>query len=427
MSKFISCRSKNQVLFISFSLALFLFSSCSKSSKDSEIAPAKSVKAISLVTQAIERSLPINGSIFANEEIAISAKVPGRIKEVLHDLGDEVPAGAPLLKIDDIDYIIARNTKYESSREALARLGFNEPPEEGFDPAQLPAVKNARLQAQNMESRYLRAKKLFERKPPPISEQEFKDAKTQFDIAYNESELALLAARGQLANARSLYSQFLAADHAVRDTILEAPKSSANDKSESAPTYQASQRLVSVGDYVGIATPLLRLVDPDPLKLKVQIPERYISKISIGQKVAINTEAYSKIFEGSISRVSPAVSIESRAFEAEILIPNSERLLKPGMFARAKIRTGKEQVLLVHKDWIRSFAGLNKILIVVEGKAKEEKIQLGQTVGDFMEVSEGLKSGAVVLTEPTLDISNNTPVIPDLSASQKLDKEIGDS
>ena len=75
--------------------------------------------------------------------------------------------------------------------------------------------------------------------------------------------------------------------------------------------------------------------------------------------------------------MSPAVDTATRTFAVEILVPNPDRVLKPGSFATAEIETGRESALLVPESVVRSFAGLNKIVLVRDGKASEQQVELG--------------------------------------------------
>ena len=83
-----------------------------------------------------------------------------------------------------------------------------------------------------------------------------------------------------------------------------------------------------------------RLVDVNPIKLRAQVPERYVASIKTGQKVKTSVDAYPGVdFAGKVSRVNPQINLENRMFSVEILIPNDDHRLKPGAFARASVET----------------------------------------------------------------------------------------
>ena len=395
-------------------LALFsvVAPGCGGGSSPSAIPSVVPVQALPVMQRSIPRTLRATGTLFGEEETTVSAKVSGRVGEVLRDIGDEVTPGEPLLKIDDTDYVLARTARLEAAKEVLARIGLTALPNEQFDVAKLPSVERARLQAENIRSRFERGQKLHEHDPPLLSDQEFKDLQTQFDVAKNDSRIAVLAAKSQIAEARVQFAQLDQAEQLLRDAVHTAPS---GHRPVEAPADRPAQYLVatrtaSVGDYVSIGAPLFRLVDPDPLKLRIPIPERYLGKIELGQRALVETDAYDFPFEGAISRISPAVNIQSRTFEVEILVPNGARKLRVGMFARADIMIGSTSALLVPQSAIRSFAGVNKLIVVEGGKAVEKQVELGQRDGEFIEIVAGVAADSVIVEKPPVDLTTGTTV-----------------
>src|SRR5258705_12870683 len=93
--------------------------------------------------------------------------------------------------------------------------------------------------------------------------------------------------------------------------------------------------------------PVIAVVSVDPLKVIAEIPEKMAPWISDGQPVQLYVDAYpGRMFEGKVSRISPAVSTSTRAFPFEALVPNRGAVLKPGTFARVHIESGKTDTVL---------------------------------------------------------------------------------
>ncbi len=393
---------------------LCLGTGCSGGSSSSEQPAVTQVQSVTVKRQPLPRTLRATGTLFGEEETTVSAKVAGRVSEVLHDIGDEVAPGQPLLKIDDTDYSLARAAKLETARESLARVGLTALPPENFDVSRLPSVERARLQAENVKSRFERAQKLHTHEPPLLSDQEFSDIQTQYDVARNDSKLAVLTAKSQIAEARAQYAQLQQAEQLIRDAVHTVPfgslPSAENVARPRLPQYLVSARHASIGDYVSVGTPLFRLIDPDPLKLRIPIPERHIGRIAIAQKALITTDAFDEAVEGTISRIGPSVNVESRTFEVEILVPNAGRRLRAGMFARADINVGSELGLVVPQSAIRSFAGVNKVVIIEAGKAAEKLVTLGQKEGDGVELTSGVKEGDSIVVKPPISLTTGMPV-----------------
>ena len=401
-------------------LAIAVISGCGKGDPDDATpsSAAVEVNVASPVSREIPRTIRVSGTLMGDEETTIAAKVAGRVIEVVRDLGDPAAPGDPLIRIDPIDYELARDERQRAFAESLSQLGLSELPTADFNLQQLPAVERARLQAENAKAKYERARVLAERDPPLISEQDFADLKTAWDVAQSELKVERLTAESTLAEARTLEAQVRIAQQRVIDTVHRAPllveqTESQLPASASAPAsreYEVASRMVHVGDYVQIGAPLVRLVDSDPLKLRASVPERRIGSVRAGQSAAIRVEAFSQSFAGTVSRVSPAVEQQTRAFPIEILVQNADGMLKPGSFATADIEVGREPVLMVPSTSVISFAGVHKVVLVKDGKALEQRVDLGARAEDLVEIRKGVTAQDEVVLRPGGSLATGTPV-----------------
>ena len=168
--------------------------------------------------------------------------------------------------------------------------------------------------------------------------------------------------------------------------------------------------MVTVGDFVQIGTPLMRVVDGDPLKLRVPIPERRLGTVRKDQPVTVRVEAFDRDFEGRVSRISPAVDTATRTFAVEILVSNTDGALKPGSFATAEIEVGRERALMVPETAVVTFAGVHKVVLVRDGKAQEQPVELGQRADGMTEILEGIGVDDAVVTNPSGALTTGTPV-----------------
>src|SRR5688572_15060411 len=233
------------------------------------------------VVAPVQRSVEITGTLFGDKEATVSAKVPGRIVAVVRDVGDRTAAGEPLAQIDKTDYELAVAQKQMAMQASLAKLGLAEMPDDSFDLNKVPTVERARLQTANTEQKLNRAQKIFQQDPPGISEQDFADLKTTFEVAKSNYEVELLTARSLLADARAARSDLQLESQRLRDTTVRAPEAVATTQATQAPQapqklapeqYAVASRLVSIGEYVREGTPLFRLVADDPVKYRAQVP-----------------------------------------------------------------------------------------------------------------------------------------------------------
>ncbi|HZW07368.1 MAG TPA: biotin/lipoyl-binding protein, partial [Phycisphaerales bacterium] len=145
---------------------------------------ASSERAAEAVEVAPVQRLPVtvwvdaSGTLEPHERVLVAAKVSGRVSAVERDLGDRVPEGSVLARLDDTDYQIALTQRKMALAEALAELGLTEPPPPGFDVAVVPRVRAARAQAANAAAKRDRIADLVKRDPSAFSQQDFEDVKT---------------------------------------------------------------------------------------------------------------------------------------------------------------------------------------------------------------------------------------------------------
>jgi RND family efflux transporter MFP subunit len=197
--------------------------------------------------------------------------------------------------------------------------------------------------------------------------------------------------------------------------------SSASTQLVAAARYAVAARLVSVGEYVKEGTPLFKLVADDPIKYRATLPERFIADVKVGQNVQVSVAAYPQPFIGKIARISPQVDPVSRRLQIEVLVPNPQGKLQSGGFATGLVQTSMEkQVTFVPQEAIVSFAGVQKVFTVKDGKAVERAIETGTRQGDYFEVVKGLTGVEPVVINGASKLADGMPVT--VKATQSADK-----
>jgi RND family efflux transporter MFP subunit len=114
--------------------------------------------------------------------------------------------------------------------------------------------------------------------------------------------------------------------------------------------------------------------------------------IRSGEGIQVSVEAYpDKTFTGKLTRTNPVVDPQSRSFEVEALLDNSEGLLKPGFFAKARIPSGKvDRVLAVPRDALQYSYGVYKVCVIEGDVLKEREVRIGELEGDDAEIVSGV-------------------------------------
>ena len=118
----------------------------------------------------------------------------------------------------------------------------------------------------------------------------------------------------------------------------------------------------------------------------------------VGRVVELQVDAFrDRKFTGKVTRISPAVNTSTRAFPFEALVPNPEAVLKPGTFARVHVESGKvDNVLTLPYAALQYRYGVNRVFVVQGGRLAARELQVGERLGDRVEIHSGVKAGEQV-------------------------------
>jgi multidrug efflux pump subunit AcrA (membrane-fusion protein) len=347
-------------------------------------APVKA-RVVPAVSRDVRRNVEVVGSLFPFEEVTVSSEVEGRVEAIYVDVGDGVARGRPLVKILPVELRLAVDQEQAALRQIEARL--TSPGDGGalLDPRDASEVKKAEADRTDAEQKFDRAKELFSQ--GLIARGVFDEAETRFNAARAAYDMALQSVRNLQAQAAERQAAVALADKKLADAVIRAPFAA-----------KVKTRMVSPGQYVKVQTPVMVLVDNDPLRLKLSVPEKMAAWVAVGQKVQVQVEAYpARTFVGEISRLSPSVDPRTRSFEVEALLDNGEGLLKPGFFARVTIASSHvDRALLVPEEALRYLYGVYKVYAVDKGVLRETEVKLGARDKGEVEIVEGLEAGAQV-------------------------------
>ncbi len=370
-------------------------------------------------TRQIQREVLAVGTLYGFDEVTLAPKADGRVRDVHVDVGDMVLPGAVLLELDATDYELAVLEARRALDAELARLGLTSLPAGPLDVEQVPSVRRAEVSLANAKIRFERVKALFARQA--ASKEEYDLADTELKAADAAKHDVITQALATLASARLRQASVQLAEQRVRDAQLLAPTPPGSEAWSavvgpgfSPVRYSVSSRLITTGDMVRSmpVTNAFRLVIDTALKLGVAIPERFAPEVHIGQPVAVSVDAHpGQTFRGVVARISPTVDAQNRTFMVQVNIPNFDRKLKCGGFARAAIQTRVDPaVKTVPPHSIVSFAGVTKIFIDDQGKARSIEISTGTRDKDWVEVIGDIPDNAIVLTSGLGQLVNGSPL-----------------
>ncbi len=344
-------------------------------------AAAKTVKVEIVREETVRRAVEVVGTLAAVDQVTISSEADGKVSRILADLGDRVTAGQALIQVDHEKQQYNFDQQKATLERALAQLGAADP-QHLPEAEKTPDVQKANADLAQARQAYDRASELFKRTLVP--QQTLDDAATTLQSKQASYELSLQNAKNLRASLQASEASMKLADRQLRDTEIRAPFDGYVEK-----------RLVNLGELVKNQMPVMSVVRVDPLKVIAEIPEKMAPWIKDGQSVQLHVDAYpDQTFIGKVSRISPAVNTETRAFPFEALVPNRDALLKPGTFARVLIESGKvDNVLTLPFAALQYRYGVNRVFVVAGDKLAARELKVGDRLGDRIEILDGIKAG----------------------------------
>lgn len=415
--------------------SMFLASCSGSSAKTNANANTEAKPNVEVTTtQAVVRQIPTyfeaTGNLASDAQTDVAPTVGGKIIEVNFDVGSYVNKGDVLIRLDARDAQIRleqAQAQVEQQRKAVQqaeasveqaianlrqtqiRLGIGDG--EVFNINDFSQVKSIRAQLELAEKELTRTTRLLE--TGDVSRAQYDQRKSQrdallgqMDEARSNAAVAIKAidtARAAVNTARTNVSQARAAVVTAQTQVDQAQKA-VSDTAVYAPiSGYVSERSSDLGEYISPSVPnskVATIVRTAVLRLRIDIPEQSIGKVSIGQGISAQVTAYpDRNFAGTIVRILPSLNTTQRTLTVEAEVENTNGLLKPGQFATVRITQSKpEPAVMIPTSAVRTEGDINKVFVVKDGVANERLVQLGFLENDMIEVKQGIQENETVAT-----------------------------
>ncbi len=381
--------------------------------------------------------LSVSGSVQAESRVDVSSKIPGRVVEVLGQEGSAVRRGQVLVRLDASDaqaqlqqaeaalaaararvpqaslaVELAEQTAREQLRQAEAGLAAARSQLEAAE-AQVAATASARAVAELDLQRF---QQLFSQ--GAIASQQLDAARSAAEAARAQHEAAQAqrqAAQQQLriAEASLRLAQAAARQTAIRQRDVQQAQA-AVQQAEAAVRLARLQlqyteirapldgvvleRRVEPGEFASPGVPLLVLADLSTVWVHLVVSETQVERVHLGQRVRITVDALpEQEIRGQVEAISPAGDPRTRTFLVKVRIPNRQRLLKPGMFARGEVVLRSRQAVPAVPTEALVYEGARAFVYVVASeRARRHPVTVGLTANGWAEVA-GLAPGTLVV------------------------------
>jgi len=306
-----------------------------------------------LATQTLPAVTEAVGAVQAEHLATVTSRVVGTIEELRVAAGQRVASGAILLVLDNRDLSHRLDQAQEAARSAEATLN----------------------QAQ---SDYARDKPLADQRV--IASYDFEHTQTNLKTAE--------------ANWRRLQQAAREAEVTLSYSVIRSPFAGV-----------VVDRLANDGDLAAPGKPLLTMYEPGRLWLEANVPEDMLSRVRVGEVMALRVDAREEEMRGRIVEIVPSSDPATRTMVVRAHLEDTRDLV-PGMFGRLLIPSAPEPVLVVPAAAVTRAGQLTFVEVVVESRVERRTVQLGRPVGEGFEALSGVSPGDRVV------IRNQHPSVP---------------
>src|SRR5881394_1523376 len=398
-------------------IAVGALSACKRSNGQTNAASASPTPAVIEITSmaAVSRQLPqyfeATGSLAANEQTDVAPETSGKVAAVGVDIGTFVKKGQTLVRLEDADFkdrVQQAQAQVDQAKATLeqnrAKIGLR--PGQKFNPENVPEVAAARAALDLTEKNLKRSEKLLE--SGDVSKAAYDVQKSQRDQA-SEQYKALIHQAEQ--NFATVANSQAAVDVALAN--LSLTKRNLTYTTIVAPmSGYVSDRPADVGEYISPQQKVATIVNINPLRVKIDVPEQAIPQIHQGESVSVAVSAYTdRTFSGRVARISPNVTATSRTLTVEADVDNPNGELKPGQFATIRVLLPKSAAaVMVPQRALRTISGATYVFVIKNGFAQQRLVQSGQTEGDLVELKSGIAADEIVATSNVDQLSDGSAV-----------------
>ncbi|OZB61975.1 MAG: efflux transporter periplasmic adaptor subunit [Lysobacterales bacterium 14-68-21] len=246
------------------------------------------------------------------------------------------------------------------------------------------------------------------------------------------SKLTLERARRQLAAQAISQADFdtAQADYKARLAAVAQQQVVIAKKQLRAPfNGRAGIITISPGDYLAAGTKVVTVQQLDPLFVDFNVPQGELARLKVGQAVRLHLDAWpDRSFSGRLSAINPKVDTSTRNVQVEATVPNHDKTLTPGMFAKLTVDVGQQrrQLTLPQAAIVYNPYG-NTVYVVQPGKGKDEQgkpnpptvkqafVTTGDTRGDQVAILKGIAPGTEVVTSGQMKLKNDATITVDNS------------
>ena len=335
-------------------------------------------------------SVAVSGTVEANITALTSFQVGGRVLHVYVEEGQRVTKGQMLADLDPTDY---RNGFNAAVGEADAANAENLKAKAGLRHQEL---EQARIDFDRTQDEYQRLKYLYDHQSLPAND-------------FHKIEAAYLASQQRYDMAQSGTrvedKQAASAQHAAANAQLAEAKKRLSDCQLRAPISGfIGMRQIDVGVTIAPGVPVFSVVDLDPVKVRVGIPEAEVGKVREGSRAEVSIPSLDEQqFEGRIEAIAAASDPASRTYVSKIVVPNPTHQLRAGMVSEARLFGDAQMnaITVPGSAIVRDARGVTQVYVLAPGQNRVygRRVEVGSMIGNEVEIHSGLTGNEQIVVD----------------------------
>jgi RND family efflux transporter MFP subunit len=332
----------------------------------------------------------VSGSVEANVTALTAFQVGGRVAHVYVEEGQRVTKGQILADLDATDY---RNGFEAAAGQADAAGAENAKAKAGLRQQEL---EQSRIDFERTQDEYQRLKYLYDHQSLPAND--FHKIEAAFLASQQRYDMARSGTR--VEDKRAAFAQLSAATAQMQ----EAKKRLADCQLRAPISGFIGMRQIEVGVTVAPGVPVISVVDLDPVKVRVGIPESQVGKVRVGNSANVSVSSLDgQQFQGKIEAIAAASDPASRTYVSKIVVSNPKAQLRAGMVSEAHL-FGDAQVNAITVPGsaiVRDARGVTQVYILASGqnRAYGRRVNVGSMIGNEVEIQSGLNGSEQVVVD----------------------------
>jgi RND family efflux transporter, MFP subunit len=342
------------------------------------------------IAKAQEKSLgdSYKATLEAYQQGIVTSKIAAKVVAVSIENGQYVNAGDTIATLDDQD--IQNSIKTAQAQVEVSEQQVNSTQQQ-LNSSQV-TLQKLQILMDDAQRNYDRQKTLFD--GGAISKTDLESA----EKALNTSKADYSSGLASIESAKASIESSKASLEAQKVNLQKAQNDLANTVIKAPISGVISDKTLNVGQMASQGAALAKVNDISSVYATIQVPQEKITGVKIGQAATITVDGNDKTYDGTIEAMDSAADATTRVFNCKVKIDNGDKSLLPGIFGKVQlISEEKVQVITVPISALAGNEGDYSVFLNDNGIAKKQKITIGETNENNVEITDGIKEGDQVI------------------------------